>query len=145
MKNIFIFRHPYATVISSILVALIFFTFTLGQTLEEIFFPVTEIGVIEEVNSTSLYSSSLSFSTIMNRPGCELLETKWFLGEYLGRATFIQSDFNADDVSINSNGITWNNLVVHLPYEWIISNSYAITYHRCHPFWVSRSVIYNSS
>lgn len=125
------------SVVLSMFVAAVVF----GRPLEMKFNPVMGEGRIISATPLDGAQTSIEFEAEKLRD-CDWQKTTWFIGEYGGRAAFVQSR-HVDAPKLRGIGKHhWKSIIVSLPAEMITSGSYAITEHTCHPFWQSQSLFY---
>jgi hypothetical protein len=110
--------------------------------LEGYFFPVVEDTKIEvvEPDPEALNWSLIEGSSLKVRD-CQFLGIKW----YLGHPTFgTQTGFRLLERSKRREPgrFSFGVWAVQLTPEQLTQNSMAVATHRCHPFWITRTVFY---
>lgn len=117
--------------------------FAFGPVLERRLFPVMINGKIEKVEPVATNSSRLEFTAEKIR-NCDWIRTSWWIGDPDGLSAQVPAVHKAPPQVRPTGRHYWNQLFVGLPEHVLRTASFSITFHRCHPFWASQSMFYDS-
>jgi len=116
----------------------------MGEYVEYYYFPVMEPGELISIEPSIENFSSVAFTANKVRD-CEWIKTEWFYGNPEGNNVQV-SMFHGEEPQIRGVGEHfWENTKVYLDEERIRESSFAISTHKCHPFWTTKSLLYISS
>ncbi len=126
--------------IGALLLICVWFVVTVGGRIEGYFFPVSAIGQIEAHEPvgetwTRVWGEAIRFRQ------CSFDHLSWYLvrvGED-ARADLIFEEGTKMDGGGHFDFGPW---LVQLPASQLFERSYAIAYHRCHPFWLTATRFY---
>ena len=127
-------------IIGVFLISCLFFLGAVGGRIEGDFFPVTNMGVIE-AHAAEGETWTRIWGHSFRLRHCSFDHLSWYLGHE-------DDDSRADLIfeegtKVRSNGrFDFGPWLVQLTPQQLFGRSYAIVYHRCHPFWLTETRFY---
>lgn len=121
---------------------------TLGDELERYLFPVTSDTKIETTEVIGLGGTQWTAITgsADKLRDCVFMDLHWYLADPLsGRSVRLDKRFLEGTKIRPEGGFTFGPWLVKTTPELLMSNTYAEAIHRCHPFWYTRTLFWNSA
>lgn len=122
--------------------------FTAGPRHEGDWFPVTSPAEIVSIQAVSGGNASLIYVVFEKYRDCEFIGLSWSEIRSDGVLARARIDFRPDgvrdDTDVNrvrgrQSAGPW---LISLPPELLVSHSFAVASHRCHPFWLTKTRFY---
>lgn len=133
--------------ILAFVVMLVFFAEVVGGIVEGHFFPVTSRAEIREVAAAGQGLTRI-WGEIRKRRDCAFVEVEWWLGVSGRRAAgaYAVADLEFEEgTRVRASGpFSFGPWRLQLTPEQVLNRSHAIVFHRCHAFWLTETLLYDS-
>ncbi|MEO1639151.1 MAG: hypothetical protein AAFU41_07890 [Pseudomonadota bacterium] len=129
-----------ATLIASVIAALILFANSVGGRVEGYFFPVVAPAELDQITAVGETRSRIWGRAARLRQ-CSFDRVVWFLGDARNHAR-ADVDFEESTKVRPVGAFSFGPWLVQLTPVQLRNRSYAVAFHRCHPFWLTQTRFY---
>jgi len=115
---------------------------TLARDLEVRLFPIIDPPI--EITESQVFDKdkNLIYVTFGKKRSCEFITIKWFTGNDVEIGFEFREELSDDFAGGLTRPVGPHETGPWLVYSRDMDNVYAKSYHHCHPFWITESIIY---